>query len=54
MFDYRDVQDYYLHASCAASLDMVATPLLCVNALDDPIAPSEGVSGRPHKPTRMV
>ena len=43
MFDYRDVHHYYQDASCATNLHSVTTPLLCINARDDPIAPSEGI-----------
>ncbi|KAK3242181.1 hypothetical protein CYMTET_48118 [Cymbomonas tetramitiformis] len=43
MFGYRDVHEYYQDASSARALPAVRVPLLCINALDDPIAPPENL-----------
>ncbi|CAO3577644.1 unnamed protein product [Absidia cylindrospora] len=43
MFGYASVDDYYFHASSSRKIEHVKIPLLCLNALDDPIAHHEGL-----------
>ena len=43
MFGYKDVAEYYADASSAYRLKAVKTPLLCLNAMDDPFAPVSGI-----------
>eukprot|EP00667_Euglena_gracilis_P016543 EG_transcript_17332 len=40
-FGFADAEAYYRAASSLSKLSMVETPLLCVNAEDDPIAPAD-------------
>ncbi|KAG2192102.1 hypothetical protein INT46_006989 [Mucor plumbeus] len=41
MFDYTTVNNYYRDASSCRFIEHVKVPLLCLNALDDPIAAAE-------------
>lgn len=44
MFGYRDVDDYYTAASIThKSFESIKTPLLCLNAADDPFSPYEQI-----------
>ncbi|XP_031496238.1 embryogenesis-associated protein EMB8 isoform X1 [Nymphaea colorata] len=52
-FGYKSVDDYYFDASSSHSIEHVQTPLLCIQASNDPIAPSRGIPreqirGNPH------
>lgn len=38
MFNYSTVDNYYRDASCCRVIEHVRIPLLCINALDDPIS----------------
>jgi predicted alpha/beta-fold hydrolase len=38
MFNYSTVDNYYRDASCCRFIEHVRIPLLCINALDDPIS----------------
>lgn len=40
---YGSVEEYYSAASCARVLHRVAVPLLCINALDDPLCPPHAI-----------
>ena len=40
---YGSVEEYYNAASCAQVLDRVSVPLLCINALDDPLCPPHAI-----------
>ncbi|MCO5568424.1 hypothetical protein L7F22_022123 [Adiantum nelumboides] len=42
-FGYKSVDDYYKDASSSRSIKDVRIPLLCIQADDDPIAPSRGI-----------
>ncbi|KAI9138697.1 Alpha/Beta hydrolase protein [Paraphysoderma sedebokerense] len=42
-FNYLTVEDYYRDASSFRYLKRVRTPLLCVNAIDDPISPKSTI-----------
>ncbi|KAF3785244.1 Embryogenesis-associated protein [Nymphaea thermarum] len=42
-FGYKSVDDYYFDASSSHSIEHVQTPLLCIQASNDPIAPSRGI-----------
>lgn len=42
-FGYKSVDDYYYNASSSHSIKDVRIPLLCIQADDDPIAPSRGI-----------
>ncbi|SAM03354.1 hypothetical protein [Absidia glauca] len=41
IFDYASVHDYYFDASSSRKIEHIKVPLLCLNALDDPIAHHE-------------
>ncbi|KAJ2961459.1 hypothetical protein NQZ79_g3277 [Umbelopsis isabellina] len=43
MCDYDTVNDYYRDASSSVVIKNVKVPLLCFNALDDPISPAESI-----------
>ncbi|KMZ60404.1 Abhydrolase domain-containing protein [Zostera marina] len=45
-FGFKSVDDYYFNASSSLSIKDVRTPLLCIQAENDPIAPSRGI---PHQ-----
>eukprot|EP01103_Thecamoeba_quadrilineata_P011419 TRINITY_DN2720_c0_g1_i1.p1 TRINITY_DN2720_c0_g1~~TRINITY_DN2720_c0_g1_i1.p1 ORF type:complete len:113 (+),score=13.86 TRINITY_DN2720_c0_g1_i1:829-1167(+) len=36
MFGYNSTEEYYKDASCLRLIDRIHTPLLCINAIDDP------------------
>jgi len=40
---YGSVEEYYGAASCSQVLHRVAVPLLCINALDDPLCPPAAI-----------
>ncbi|KAL6748722.1 Alpha/Beta hydrolase protein [Haematococcus lacustris] len=42
-FGWPTVEAYYAGSSSSDSIPQVATPLLCIQALDDPIAPAEAI-----------
>ncbi|KAL6005688.1 embryogenesis-associated protein emb8 [Asimina triloba] len=42
-FGFKSVDDYYLNSSSSISVKDVRTPLLCIQAANDPIAPSRGI-----------
>ncbi|XP_014271542.1 phospholipase ABHD3 [Halyomorpha halys] len=42
-FGYKDVIDYYDHASIHDKIHKVTIPVLCLNAADDPFQPLEGI-----------
>ncbi|KAL9246621.1 hypothetical protein vseg_020135 [Gypsophila vaccaria] len=42
-FGFKSADDYYLHSSSADSIKHVHTPLLCIQAANDPIAPARGI-----------
>ncbi|KAJ7538604.1 hypothetical protein O6H91_11G055900 [Diphasiastrum complanatum] len=42
-FGYNSVDDYYKDASSSRSIGDVKIPLLCIQAANDPIAPSRGI-----------
>ncbi|XP_057857956.1 embryogenesis-associated protein EMB8 isoform X2 [Cryptomeria japonica] len=42
-FGYKSVDDYYADASSSRSIKYVQTSLLCIQAENDPIAPSRGI-----------
>jgi predicted alpha/beta-fold hydrolase len=41
--DWEDVDAYYAGSSSAKRIPAVRIPLLCIQALDDPIAPAEAI-----------
>lgn len=41
--DWEDVDAYYAGSSSAKRIPAVRLPLLCIQALDDPIAPAEAI-----------
>jgi predicted alpha/beta-fold hydrolase len=41
IFGYASLHDYYFDASSSRKIENVKVPLLCLNALDDPIAHHE-------------
>ena len=41
LWEYEDVNDYLRQASCIDKLGDIQTPLLCLNALDDPLVSPE-------------
>ncbi|XP_057977254.1 embryogenesis-associated protein EMB8-like [Malania oleifera] len=41
--NHKTLDAYYRHSSCANFVGNVAVPLLCINALDDPICPVEAI-----------
>ncbi|KAI8976072.1 Alpha/Beta hydrolase protein [Pilobolus umbonatus] len=43
MFDFKNAKAYYHDASSSRFIDRVKIPLLCLNALDDPIAYGEAI-----------
>lgn len=43
IFGYTTVNNYYRDASSCRWIEHVRTPLLCMNALDDPISPAESI-----------
>jgi len=43
MWPHRNTEEYYAAASCHLVIDKVKVPLLCINARDDPICPSEAI-----------
>ncbi|XP_020084479.1 embryogenesis-associated protein EMB8 [Ananas comosus] len=42
-FGFRSVDEYYSNSSSSSSIEHVRTPLLCIQAATDPIAPSRGI-----------
>lgn len=42
-FGFRSVDDYYSNSSSSDSIKNVSIPLLCIQADNDPIAPSRGI-----------
>ncbi|WOL07013.1 embryogenesis-associated protein EMB8 [Canna indica] len=42
-FGFKSVDDYYFNSSSSNSIGCVCTPLLCIQADNDPIAPSRGI-----------
>ncbi|KAJ3706617.1 hypothetical protein LUZ61_010322 [Rhynchospora tenuis] len=42
-FGFKSVDDYYYNSSCSRSIKDVSVPLLCIQAENDPIAPSRGI-----------
>ncbi|MCD7456914.1 embryogenesis-associated protein emb8 [Datura stramonium] len=42
-FGFKSVDDYYSDSSSSDSITNVCTPLLCIQAANDPIAPSRGI-----------
>lgn len=42
-FGFKSVDDYYSNSSSSDSIKHVQTPLLCIQAANDPIAPSRGI-----------
>ncbi|XP_021767914.1 embryogenesis-associated protein EMB8-like [Chenopodium quinoa] len=42
-FGFKSADDYYFHSSSADSIKDVCTPLLCIQAANDPIAPARGI-----------
>lgn len=42
-FGFKSVDDYYFNASSSLTIKDVRTPLLCIQAANDPIAPSRGI-----------
>ncbi|CAL9077567.1 unnamed protein product [Musa acuminata var. zebrina] len=42
-FGFKSVDDYYFNSSSSSSIGCVCTPLLCIQAANDPIAPSRGI-----------
>ncbi|KAI4312684.1 hypothetical protein MLD38_037485 [Melastoma candidum] len=42
-FGFKTADDYYSHSSSSDSIRNVCTPLLCIQAANDPIAPSRGI-----------
>ncbi|CAA7399800.1 unnamed protein product [Spirodela intermedia] len=42
-FGFKSVDDYYFNSSSSDSIKDVRTPLLCIQAANDPIAPSRGI-----------
>lgn len=45
-FGFKSVDDYYQKSSSSDSIKHVTTPLLCIQAANDPIAPARGI---PHE-----
>jgi predicted alpha/beta-fold hydrolase len=41
--EWKDVDAYYAGSSSAKRIPAVRIPLLCIQALDDPIAPAEAI-----------
>ncbi|XP_063220007.1 phospholipase ABHD3 isoform X2 [Bacillus rossius redtenbacheri] len=42
-FGFKDVQDYYQHATLHTKLHLIHVPLFCLNAADDPFQPIEAI-----------
>lgn len=42
-FGFKSADDYYFNSSSSLSIENVRTPLLCIQAANDPIAPSRGI-----------
>ncbi|XP_031095989.1 embryogenesis-associated protein EMB8 [Ipomoea triloba] len=42
-FGFKSADDYYSNSSSSDSIKSVCTPLLCIQAANDPIAPSRGI-----------
>ncbi|CAL0334275.1 unnamed protein product [Lupinus luteus] len=42
-FGFKSVDDYYSNSSSSDSIKHVQTPLLCIQAANDPIAPNRGI-----------
>lgn len=42
-FGFKSADDYYFNSSSSNSVGVVRTPLLCIQAANDPIAPSRGI-----------
>lgn len=42
-FGFKSVDDYYFNSSSSHSIPNVQIPLLCIQAANDPIAPSRGI-----------
>ncbi|KAL2527772.1 esterase/lipase/thioesterase family protein [Abeliophyllum distichum] len=42
-FGFKSVDDYYSNSSSSDSIKNVSIPLLCIQAANDPIAPSRGI-----------
>ncbi|KAF7828098.1 embryogenesis-associated protein EMB8-like [Senna tora] len=42
-FGFKSVDEYYSNSSSSDSIKHVQTPLLCIQAANDPIAPSRGI-----------
>jgi predicted alpha/beta-fold hydrolase len=42
-FGFKSVDDYYSNSSSSDSIKNVSIPLLCIQADNDPIAPSRGI-----------
>nr|XP_025888266.1 embryogenesis-associated protein EMB8 isoform X2 [Solanum lycopersicum] len=42
-FGFKSVDDYYSNSSSSDSITNVCTPLLCIQAANDPIAPARGI-----------
>ncbi|XP_038724752.1 embryogenesis-associated protein EMB8 isoform X3 [Tripterygium wilfordii] len=50
-FGFKSVDDYYYNSSSSDSIKQVQIPLLCIQAANDPIAPSRGI---PHEDIKGV
>jgi predicted alpha/beta-fold hydrolase len=42
-FGFKSVDDYYSDSSSSKSVKHVRIPLLCIQAANDPVAPSRGI-----------
>lgn len=42
VFGYNNIDEYYAAGSPARKLRNLTTPVLCINAADDPFSPSDG------------
>uniref|UniRef100_A0A1B6EDK0 AB hydrolase-1 domain-containing protein n=1 Tax=Clastoptera arizonana TaxID=38151 RepID=A0A1B6EDK0_9HEMI len=42
-FGYKDVDDYYRHATLHEKIDKIKIPVLCLSAADDPFQPLDGI-----------
>ncbi|KAG5007948.1 hypothetical protein JHK82_025880 [Glycine max] len=53
-FGFKSMDEYYSNSSSSDSIKHVKTPLLCIQAANDPIAPNRGIPGEDIEPGHIL